>query len=155
MKLVDKLLAELTELIIVCHKNLYHAQELSKQANNKGVKSWSYVPGNKIWLNTKYIKTKRNQKLEAKFFKPFWMLYPIGKQVYKLKLLRKWKIHDVFYILLLEQDITRKWQVDKNATKLNASNEGEKYKIDAIQNNIVYARDSKSGHLLGLYFLVS
>ena len=28
LKLVDKLLAELQELMTVCHKNFYHAQEL-------------------------------------------------------------------------------------------------------------------------------
>ena len=62
-KSADKLSAELKELMIVCRKNLYHAQELQKQAYNKGVKSWSYAPGNKVWLNAKYIKTKCNWKL--------------------------------------------------------------------------------------------
>ena len=37
-KLVDKLSAELRELIIVCQKNLYHIQELQKRAQDKGVK---------------------------------------------------------------------------------------------------------------------
>ena len=88
-KSADKLLAELRELMIVCWKNLHHAQELQKQAHDKGLKPWSYSPGEKIWLNSKYIKIKRNQKLEAKFFGPFRVLYPIGKQVYKLELPKK------------------------------------------------------------------
>ena len=87
-KSVDKLSAELRKLIIVCQKNLHHFQELQKQAYNKSVKPKSYAPGNKIWLNTKYIKTKHNQKLEAKFFGPFWVLHSVGKQVYKLELPR-------------------------------------------------------------------
>ena len=62
-KSADKLLTKLRELMIVCRKNLYHAQELQKQAHNKSVKSWNYASGDKIWLNTKYIKTKRNWKL--------------------------------------------------------------------------------------------
>ena len=78
-KSADKLLAELRELIIVCRENLYHAQKLQKQAHNKGVKPQSYSPSEKIWLNSKYIKTKRNRKLEAKFFGPFQVLHPIGK----------------------------------------------------------------------------
>ena len=88
-KSADKLLAKLWELIIVCGKNLHHAQELQKQTHNKGIKPRSYAPGDKVWLNSKYIKTKQNQKLEAKFFKPFQMLYLVGKQAYKLKLLKK------------------------------------------------------------------
>ena len=57
--------------MIVCQKNLYHVKKLQKQAHNKNVKFKSYAPGNKIWLNSKYIKTKQNQKLEARFFWPF------------------------------------------------------------------------------------
>ena len=88
-KLVDKLLAKLRELIIVCQENLHHAQEFQKQAYNKGVKSRSYALGNKVWLNSKYIKTKRNQKLEPKFFQLFWVLHLVRKQIYKLELPKK------------------------------------------------------------------
>ena len=91
-KSVDKLLTELRELMIVCRENLYHAQELQKRAYDKGVKSWSYAPGKKVWLNSKYIKTKCNRKLEAKFFRPFQVLHPVGKQAYKLELPKKWRI---------------------------------------------------------------
>ena len=70
-KSADKLSAELRELMIVCRENLHHAQELQKRAHDKGVKPRSYVPDDKVWLNSKYIKTKQNQKLEAKFFRPF------------------------------------------------------------------------------------
>ena len=57
-KLPDKLLAELQELMTVCHKNPQHAQELQKQAYNKCVKPRSYARNDKVWLNIKYIKTK-------------------------------------------------------------------------------------------------
>ena len=83
--------------MIVCCENLYHAQELQKQAHDKGVKTQSYAPDEKVWLNSKFIKTKRNRKLEAKFFGPFRVLHLVGKQAYKLELPRNWKIHDVFY----------------------------------------------------------
>ena len=88
-KSIDKLSTELKKLIIVYQKNLYHAQQFQKQAYNKRVKPWSYALINKIWLNNKYIKTKHNCKLEAKFFGLFRVFYPIGKQVYKLKFPRK------------------------------------------------------------------
>ena len=88
-KSADELSAELRELMIVCQENLHHAQELQKRAHDKGVKPWSYASGEKILLNSRYIKTKRNQKLEAKFFEPFWVLYPIENQAYKLELPKK------------------------------------------------------------------
>ena len=100
----------------ICQKNLYHIQKLQKRAHNKGVKPKSHTSGDKVWLNSKYLKTKQNRKLEAKFFGPFRVLYPVGKQVYKLELPRKWKIHDIFHVLLLEQDTTRKERVDKKVT---------------------------------------
>ena len=107
-KSADELSAELKKLMIVCRENLHHVQELQKRAHNKGVKSQSYAPGEKVWLNSKYIKTKCNQKLEAKFFEPFRVLQPVGKQAYKLELPKNWRSHDFFHVSLLEQDITKK-----------------------------------------------
>ena len=78
-KSADKLLTKLRELMIVCRENLYYAQKFQKQAYDKDVKPRSYAPRDKVWLNSKYIKTKQNRKLKAKFFKPFRVLHPIGK----------------------------------------------------------------------------
>ena len=155
-KSTDELSAELRELMIVCRENLYHAQELQKRAHDKRVKSWSYVFGEKVWLNSKYIKTKRNQKLETKFFGPFRVLHHIGKQAYKLELPKKWRIHDVFHVSLLEQDTTRKGRVhEENAEELDAVDNSGEYEIEVIWDSAVYARESKSGHLPGLHYLVS
>ena len=82
----DKLANELRELMNIYHQNLIHTQKLQKKAYDKSVKSQSYVLGEKVWLNSKYIKTKQNQKLEANFFGPFQILHPVEKQVYKLDL---------------------------------------------------------------------
>ena len=116
------------------------------------MKLTSYVLGDKVWLNSKYIKTKQNQKLEAKFFGLFWVLHPANKQAYKLKLLKKYKIHNVFYVSLLEQGTTRKERV-KKVPKLKNGNDSKEYKIKVIWNSMVYARESE-GHLPRLYYLV-
>ena len=70
-KSANNLVTKLRKLIAVCRENFQHAQELQKQYHNKYAKSRSYVAGNKVWLNSKYIKTKQNQKLKAKFFRFF------------------------------------------------------------------------------------
>lgn len=88
--------------MFVWKKNLQHAQKLQKQAHNKAVKPRNYALGNKIWLNSKYIKTKQNLKLEPKFFNPFQVLQPIENQASKSKLLKKWRIYDIFHISLQE-----------------------------------------------------
>ena len=66
----------------ICRGNVLHAQELAKRAHDKDVKPRNYAPNDKVWLNGKYIKTKRNKKLEAKFFGPFCVLHPIREQAY-------------------------------------------------------------------------
>ena len=80
-KLADELSAELQKLMTICRQNLHHAQKLQKWAYNKGVKPKNYTLDDKVWLNSKYLKTKQNQKLEAKFFELFLVLHLIGKQV--------------------------------------------------------------------------
>ena len=130
----------------VCQKNLHHGQELQKRAHNKDVKPKSYASGNKVWLNNKYIKTKRNRKLEAKFFGPFQVLHPVGKQAYKLELPKRWRMHNVFHVSLLEQDITRKERVDERVKELELeAGNSDKYKVEAIWDSSVYSSKLESG----------
>ena len=129
---------------------------MQKRAHNKEIKPRSYALGKKVWLNSKYIKTKRNRKLEAKFFGPFRVFHSVGKQAYKLELPKKWRIHNVFHVSLLKQDTTRKEQMyEENAEELDAGNDSEEYEVEAIRDNAVYTRESESSHLPGLYYLVS
>ena len=96
--------------------------------------------------------------MEAKFFESFRVLHLVGKQAYKLELPRKWRIHDVFYVSLLEQDTTRKGRVDEEVRQMEfdaGDDESGEYEVEAIRDSAVYARESKSGHLPGLYYLVS
>ena len=73
------LATELRELINIYYQNLLHAQDLQKQVHDKGVKLQNYALSKKVWLNSKYIKTKKNQKLKAKFFGPFRVFHLVGK----------------------------------------------------------------------------
>ncbi len=156
-RLANELAEELKELMEVCCQNLLHAQELKKKAHEKGVKSCSYTPGKKFWLNSKYIKTKRNRKLESKFFGPFRVLHVVGKQVYKLELPTKWKIHDVFHVSLLEQDTTRKGRVAKalpEPEKEFEVGDNKEYEVEVIIDSAVYGQQAND-QMPGLYYLVS
>ena len=43
---------------------------------------------------------------------------------------------------------------ENNAAELAAGDESGEYKMEAIWDSAVYARESESDHLLGLYYLV-
>ena len=73
----DKLAEKLRELIKIYYQNFLYAQKLQKRVYDKVVKSCSYAPGKKIYLNCKYIKIKINKKLEDKFFRPFQVFHAI------------------------------------------------------------------------------
>ena len=155
-KTAKELTSKLRELMTVCQENLHHAQEFQKRANGKSVKPRSYAPGDKVWLNNRYIKTKQNRKLEAKFFKLFRVLHPVGKQAYKLELSKKWRVYNMFHVSLLKQDTTRKRRVSEEVPKLDAGDEDNKeYEVEVIWDSAVYANKVESGHLPGLYYLVA
>ncbi len=156
----NELAEELRELMEVCCQNLLHAQELQKRAHDKRVKSHSYALDKKIWLNSKYIKTKRNRKFESKFFGLFQVFYTVGKQVYKLDLPTKWKIYDVFYVSLLEQDTIRKRRVDKVLPEPEKELEfvaggNKEYEIKIIIDSTVCGQQANDiDQMSGLYYLV-
>ena len=44
---------------------------------------------------------------------------------------------------------------NNNTIKLDVGNGGSNYKVEAIWDSAVYAKESKSGHFLELYYLIS
>lgn len=106
-KSADEMVTELWELIVVCKNNLIYAQKRQKRFYDKYAKPRNWGVSEKVWLNSKYIKTKQKKKLESKFFDLFKILQPIGKQAYNLELLKEWKLHNVFHMSLLKQNTTR------------------------------------------------
>ena len=61
----------------------------------------------------------------------------------------------MFYMILLEQDTTRKGRVSEKVPELDTSNKNsEKYKVEIIWESAIYANVFESGHLPGLDYLV-
>ena len=58
---------------------------------------------------------------------------------------------------LLKQNITKKGQVGEKTSQLEFEDngQGKEYKVETIRNNAVYAKESESGQLPGLYCLIS
>ena len=54
----EELSSKLRELMTVYQQNLHYAKEFQKRAHDKGVKPESYAPDEKVWLSSKYLKTK-------------------------------------------------------------------------------------------------
>ena len=83
------------------------------------------------------------------------MLYFISKQAYKLKLPKWWRIYDIFYLSLLEQNITKKEWVDKKVTELEFEfGNNKRYNVGAIWNSAFYT-SKLEGYLLSQYYLVA
>ncbi len=86
---------------------------------------------------------KKNQKLENKFFGPFQVFYVGEKQAYKLELHIRWRIDIVFHMSLLEQDTTRKDQVNNallEPEKEFKVKDDKEYEVEAIINSVVYGK---------------
>ena len=81
------------------------------------------------------------------------MLHPVGKQVYKLELCKKWRIYDVFHILVLDQNSIKKKQVNDMQLKFEAGDNKE-YEVNDIWDSAVYAKKSAE-QLPVLYYLIS
>ena len=65
-------------------------------------------------------------------------------------------MHNVFHMSLLEQDTTRKKQVDKRVKELELeAGNSKEYNVEAICNNAIYANKSKWGQLSVQYYLVA
>ncbi len=71
--------------------------------------------------------------------------------MYKLKLSIKWKIHNIFHVLQLEKDTTRKRRVDnalpepKKELEFEARGNKE-YEIEAIIDSMVYGQQANDSN---------
>ena len=67
-----------------------------------------FVKGQKVWLDTRNLKTSYHKKIAPKREGPFEINEVLGPVTYRLKLPKTWKIHDVFHAILLRPYIETK-----------------------------------------------
>ena len=66
----------------------------------------SFIPfklGDRVWLDTRNLKTNHHKKIGPKREGPFEIIKVIGPVTYQLRLPKTWKIHNVFHTMLLRQ----------------------------------------------------
>ena len=66
----------------------------------------TFIPfktGDKVWLDTRNLKTNHHKKIGPKREGPFEITKVIGPITYQLQLPKTWKIHNVFHATLLRQ----------------------------------------------------
>jgi hypothetical protein len=61
-----------------------------------------FTVGQKVWLDTRNIKTNYHKKMAPKREGPFEIKEVLGPVTYRLKLPNTWKIHNVFHAVLLK-----------------------------------------------------
>jgi len=88
---------------IALEKSWASAAESHAKFYNKSHIPQSYNVGDLVMLSTQNLKQKRpKRKLSHRFIGPFLVLDAIGKQAYRLALLKTLLIHPVFHVSLLE-----------------------------------------------------
>ena len=100
----------------------------------------NWIPGDKVWLNTRNIRTTRpSKKLDNKKAGPFTILAKIGKSSYKLELPPSMKIHSTFHISLLEPYSDSPLPSQRKEPPLPVETEGEpEYELDEIVDSRLY-----------------
>ena len=84
-------------------KRLTKAVAAQAKHYNSKHKPRKYNVGDLVYLNSRNIESTRpSKKLDWKFYGPYKVIEPVGKQAYKLNLPQTMKIHNVFHVSLLE-----------------------------------------------------
>jgi len=114
------------------------AQErMRRYADSERTKPPVYQVGDLVMLNGRNIKTRRpSKKLDHKNHRPFQVEKVVSPLAVRLTLPRKWKIHNVFHVSLLEPYRTSVHQAPPDPTKVlreaDDIEQSEEYDVDEV-----------------------
>jgi Chromo (CHRromatin Organisation MOdifier) domain len=92
-----------------------------------------FTVGQKVWLDTRNMKTNYHKKMAPKREGPFKVKEVLGPVTYRLKLLTTWKIHNVFHAVLLKPYIKTEVHGKKISRPiLDIINGEEVYNVETI-----------------------
>ena len=75
-------------------------------ARKPGLAYKKFKVGDKVWLDARNLHLKTTRKLTPRRLRPFEVIEEISPVVYKLRLPKAWRIHDVFHASLLTPQVT-------------------------------------------------
>ena len=78
-----------------------HELAMTKIANRRTSDFVPFKQGQKVWLDTRHVKTSYHSKMSPKREGPFEIEEVLGPVTYRLQLPKTWKIHNVFHAILL------------------------------------------------------
>ena len=148
-KFVAKHAKELQKLLKVLKSNLVHAQKQQVKYKDARTKSMKLKMSNYVNVNDKNIRIKRNKKFEWKFFESFKIFNEIDDQAYRIKISKRWRIHNVFYVSFLKKiKVKRRKRTSLESTYQSENidideNEITKklYDVETIENSKIFKKD--------------
>ena len=96
--------AEKIKNLVTSWEEALAAHELARSQMAEWIKS-NFTPfkkGQRVWLDTRHLKTNYHKKMAPKREGPFEIEEVLGPVTYQLKLPESWKIHKVFHATLLQ-----------------------------------------------------
>jgi hypothetical protein len=105
---VDRQLRDRDIFLAESKDRLLQAQTMMKATYDKHLRDMEFVVGDWVWLRLNHrsattIREGRYSKLGPKYFGPYQILERIGSISYRLRLLARARIHDVFHIAFLKK----------------------------------------------------
>jgi hypothetical protein len=113
-----------------------HELARSRMANRKRSTFTPFTVGQKVWLDSRNLKTIYHKKMAPKREGPFRITEVLSPITYRLELPRSWKIHDVFHAVLLRPYKETEIYGENYPQPPPTIQEGEEvYEIEAILNH--------------------
>lgn len=120
--------------------------QMKKYYDKKRMKGPSFQEGDMVYLATKNIETKReNKKLDYKYIGPYKIIEKISENNYRLDLPPKVRLHPVFHISLLEtaKDTIHAKYGNEHETEVEGP---EEYEVEEIRDMRI--RNNKTEYLI-------
>ena len=110
-----------------------HELARARMMNRKQSTFTPFEVGQKVWLDTRNLKTNYHKKMAPKREGPFKVLEALGPVTYRLELPDSWKIHNVFHATLLRPYIENEVYGNNYPRPLPELLEGEEvYRVETI-----------------------
>ena len=130
---------------IIAHKRAQEAMIACKP----GLAYKKFEVGDKVWLDARNLHLKTPHKLTPRRLGPFEVIEEISPVVYKLRLPKSWRIHDVFHAsLLMPQVTTPEYRIPKESPLPELVDGESEFKVENILQHKFVGRKKEVRYLV-------